>query len=167
VLLKTLYVLVFLEIHSRRILYANCTAHPKSAWVTQQARNLTWELSQLESPIQLAIHDRDCKFADEFDQVLRSEGANVVLTPYRCPRANAHCERVIKTLRHEALDWLLIFSERHLRFVLQAYVMHYNQQRPHLALDLRPPQAASEPGSGPVWREQVLYGLINEYRRAA
>lgn len=167
VLLKTLYVLVFMEIHSRRILYANCTAHPNSTWVTQQARNLTWELTGLETPVQLAIHDRDCKFAHEFDQVLRSEGANVVLTPYRCPRANAHCERVIKTIRHEALDWLLIFGERHLRSILHAYVRHYNHHRPHLALDLYPPQAVSGPGSGPVLREQVLYGLINEYRRAA
>ncbi len=31
VLLKTLYVLVFMEIHSRRMLYASCTAHPNSA----------------------------------------------------------------------------------------------------------------------------------------
>ena len=66
VLLRTLYVMVFMEIHSRRILYANCTAHPNSAWVTQQARNLTWELGQLEAPIQLAIHDRDAKFVDTF-----------------------------------------------------------------------------------------------------
>lgn len=71
VLLRTLYVMVFLEIGSRRILYANCTARPNSAWVTQQARNLSWELSQLEVPIRLAIHDRDTKFVDEFDQVLR------------------------------------------------------------------------------------------------
>ena len=62
VLLRTLYVLVFIEIHSRRILYANCSFHPNSAWVTQQARNLTWELSRLEVPVQLAIHDRDAKF---------------------------------------------------------------------------------------------------------
>jgi putative transposase len=83
--------------------------------VTQQARNLTWELNQLEAPIQLAIHDRDAKFVDEFDQVLRGQGARVALTPYRYPRANAHCERMIKTLRREALDWLLIFGERHNR----------------------------------------------------
>jgi len=69
VLLRTLYVLVFIEIHSRRILYANCTFHPNSAWVTQQARNLTWELSRLEVPVQLPIHDRDAKFVDDFDQV--------------------------------------------------------------------------------------------------
>ena len=82
--LRTLYVLVFLEIGSRRILYANCTAHPNGAWVAQQARNLSWELNQLEAPIRLAIHDRDSKFVDEFDQVLRGEGARVALTPFRC-----------------------------------------------------------------------------------
>ncbi len=118
VLLGTLYVLVFLEIHSRRILYANCTAHPNSAWVTQQARNLSWELNHCKAPIRLAIHDRDAKFVDGFDRVLRGEGVKVALTPYRRPKANAHCERVIKTLRHEALDWLLIIGERHLRLVL-------------------------------------------------
>jgi transposase InsO family protein len=164
VLLRTLYVLVFLEISSRRILYANCTAHPNGAWVTQQARNLTWELSGLETPIQLAIHDRDAKFVDEFDNVLRGEGAKVALTPYRRPRANAHCERMIKTLRHEALDWILIFGEHHLQLVLQQYIDHYNRQRPHLALDLRPPQPAAVVGSGPVLRQQRL---INEYHRAA
>ncbi len=167
VLLRTLYVLVFLEIGSRRILYANCTPHPNGAWVTQQARNLTWELNLLEAPIRLAIHDRDSKFVDEFDQVLRGEGARVALTPYRCPRANAHCERMIKTLRHEALDWLLVFGECHLRAVLRQYIDHYNQQRPHLALDLHPPQPAAAPGSGPVLRQQRLHGLINEYHRAA
>ncbi|HEV2036242.1 MAG TPA: integrase core domain-containing protein [Candidatus Dormibacteraeota bacterium] len=167
VLLRTLYVLVFLEIGSRRILYANCTANPNGAWVTQQARNLSWELTQLDAPIQLAIHDRDAKFANEFDQVLRAEGARVALTPYQCPRANAHCERVIKTIRHEALDWLLIFGERHLRLVLRQYIDHYNRQRPHLALDLHPPQPPAAGGSGPVLRQQILNGLINEYHRAA
>ncbi len=96
-----------------------------------------------------------------------AEGAKVVLTPYRRPRANAHCEQVIKTLRHEALDWLLIFGEQHLRVVLDQYTEHYNRQRPHLALGLRPPDAHAAEGSGPVRRRQLLYGLINEYHRAA
>ena len=167
VMLRTLYVLVFMEIHSRRILYVQCTAHTNSAWVTQQARNLSWELNRLQVPLQLAIHDRDSKFADEFDQVLRSEGVRVALTPYRRPRANAHCERVIKTIRIEALDWLLIFGERHLRLVLRQYVEHYNRQRPHLALDLRPPEPVAVSSSGPILRHQRLNGLINEYSRAA
>lgn len=167
VLLKTLYMLVFLEIQSRRILYVNCTAHPNSTWVTQQARNLSWDLSHLETPIQLFIHDRDSKFADEFDSVLQGEGAEVAVTPDRRPRANAHCERVIKTIRHEALDWLIIFDEQHLRRVLGEYVDHYNRQRPHLALNLRPPAAQSGRRSGAVFRRPRLFGLSNEYARAA
>ena len=98
---------------------------------------------------------------------LRTSGAKVVLTPYRRPRANAHCERVIKTIRHEALDWLLIFGERHLRQVLHEYVDHYNRRRPHLALDLRPPQSVADLGSGPIQRQQRLNGLISGYYRAA
>jgi putative transposase len=167
VMLRTLYVLVFLEIHSRRVLYVDCTAHPNSAWVTQQARNLSWELNELKAPLQLAIHDRDSKFAEEFDQVLRSEGVRVVLTPYRRPRANAHCERVIKTIRHEALDWLLIFGESHLRLVIRQYIEHYNCQRPHLALGLRPPEPVANQRSGQILRQQRLNGLISEYYRAA
>jgi hypothetical protein len=167
VLLKTLYVIVFMEIHSRRLLYTNCTAHPNSGWVTQQVRNLSWELPRLETPIQLAIHDRDTKFVDDFDDVLRGEGARVALTPYRRPRANAHCERAIKTLRHEALDWLIILDERHLRLVLRQYLDHYNRERPHLALHLRPPEGRCATVDGAIVRRPRLFGLINEYRRAA
>jgi hypothetical protein len=74
---------------------------------------------------------------------------------------------VIKTLRHEALDWLLIVGERHLQLVLRECIDHYNRQRPPLALDLHPPEPAARPGTGPVLREQRLNGLINEYHRAA
>ncbi len=73
----------------------------------------------------------------------------------------------MKILRHEALDWLPIFGERHLQLVLREYIDHYNRQRPHLALDLHPLQPAAADGLGPVLRQQRLNGLINEYHRAA
>ena len=38
--LKTLYVLVFIELGSRRVHLAGCSSNPTSAWVTQQARHL-------------------------------------------------------------------------------------------------------------------------------
>src|SRR5215472_4806549 len=59
VFLKRLYVLFFIHLESRRILFAACTESPDSGWVTQQARNLTWELTELGLRPRFLIRDRD------------------------------------------------------------------------------------------------------------
>jgi len=41
--LGTLWVLFFIELHTKRVHVAGATVHPHSAWVTQQARNLAIE----------------------------------------------------------------------------------------------------------------------------
>jgi putative transposase len=116
------------------------------------------------------IHDRDGKFAAAFDEVFRSEGIRVIHTPIRAPQANAHAERFVRTIRAECLDWLLILGRRHLERVLRAYAAHYNRERPHLALALHPPEAATamcQPNTGTIQRRDLLGGLIQEYHRAA
>ncbi len=80
------------------------TAHPDSAWVTQQARNLAMELDDRSTAIRFLIRDRDGKFTRSFDEVICSEGARVILTPVQAPNANAYAERVIETIRAECLD---------------------------------------------------------------
>ena len=87
--LKTLYVLFFIELSTRRVHVAGATAHPDSAWVTQQARNLAPSLSDRAVPARFLIHDRDCKYTGPFDEVFRTEGVEPIITPFRAPRANA------------------------------------------------------------------------------
>jgi hypothetical protein len=167
VFLKTLYVLFFIELSTRRVHVAGTTARPDSAWVTQQARNLS--IAGLLEDRHLLLRDRDAKFSGPFDEVLRTEGLSVVRTPVRAPRANAVAERWVGSVRRECLDHVLIFGRRHLRRVLGAYAEHYNRARPHRSIDLRPP----DPAPGPertdgerIRRRDVLGGLIHEYERS-
>jgi hypothetical protein len=166
--LRRFYVLFFIELESRRVHLAGCTTNPTGAWVTQQARNLSF--TGLFERMHYLIHDRDSKFSAAFDEVFRSEGINVIHTPIRAPQANAYAERFVRTIRAECLDWLLILGRRHLEHVLRAYSAHYNGERPHRGLALVPPEAAnaaSPPTTGEIKRRDQLGGLIHEYYRAA
>lgn len=120
----------------------------------------------------MPIHDRDCKFSRAFDDVFKSEGVEIIRTPFRAPNANAFAERV-GTVRRDCLDWLLIANRSQLERILRAYVDHYNTHRPHRALGLRPPAPGDRlhlVGSNPpdlIQRRDRLGGLIHEYARAA
>jgi putative transposase len=170
--LRRIYVLVFIELATRRVHLAGCTTNPDGAWMAQQARNFTFHLDEREEPLRFLIHDRDSKFCAAFDDVFAAEGIQVVRTPFRAPRANAFCERWIRTVRTECLDWLLIFSRRHLERVLRIYIHHYNRQRPHRALQLQAPEQEELEMMPPsvdatVRRRDRLGGLLHEYYAAA
>ncbi len=165
VLLKRLHVLFFIHLASRKILWAACTREPNAGWVTQQARNLFWELAEAGEGVTILIHDRDRKFARSLDAVFEAAGARVVVTPLLAPRANAHAERWVGSARRECLDWMLIVGQRHLRAVLDEYVAHYNEERPHQSCGLQPPEGRKPVGRGRVTSSRRLGGLIHEYRR--
>lgn len=149
------------------------TATPDGAWVVQQARNLLLMLGERERQVRFLVRDRDAKFSRSFDDVFSSEGAEVLVTPVRAPRANAYAERWVRTVRGECLDWLLIVGRGHLEQVLRVYVEHYNQHRPHQALGLEAPDPPArvtivgEDQQGRVRRRDLLGGLLHEYRPAA
>ena len=101
--LQTLYVLFFIELITRRVHFAGCTAHPDSTWVTQQARKMVWQLEEEAQPKRFIIHDRDAKFTRSFDTVFESENIEIVETPFRSPKANAYAERWVRSAREECL----------------------------------------------------------------
>ena len=84
--LRTLYVLFFIEVGSRRLHITTSTRHPSGTFVTQQARNLCFRLDERAEPLRYLIHDRDAKFCGSFDEVLRNEGIRIIRTPIRSPR---------------------------------------------------------------------------------
>jgi putative transposase len=171
--LRRLYVLFFIELDTRRVHLAGVSANPDGGWVTQQARNLLLMLGDQGRRVCFLLRDQDAKFSRSFNEVFRSEGGEVLVTPVRAPKANAYAERWVPTVRTECLDWLLIVGRSHLEQVLRVYVQHYNGHRPHRALGLAAPDppagltVVGEDRQARVRRRDLLGGLLHEYRRAA
>ncbi|GAC1613248.1 MAG: integrase core domain-containing protein [Herpetosiphon sp.] len=166
--LKTLYVLFFIEIGSRRVHFAGCTTSPTAGWVAQQARQVSWQIQDSVAPVRFLIHDRDTKFPAAFDAVFTTEQVKIIRTPVRAPNANAYAERWIRSIREECLDKVIILNERHLHRVLTTYVDYFNHARPHQGLDQRCPiPVKSTVRDGPIERRDLLGGVLHDYYRRA
>jgi putative transposase len=172
---KRLYALVFLGHGTRRPHIAGVTQHPTQDWTIQQARNLTADADTGArlSALRFLLRDRDTKYSTAFDAVFQAEDMNILTSAPQTPKMNAHCERVIRTLRNEVCDHILILNEAHAREVLAEYQRHYNEHRPHQAREQRPPDRhhqldrADSAFARTLLRKPVLNGLINEYHYAA
>ena len=168
---RTLYVFVTMELGSRRILHHNVTPHPTAEWTVQQFR----EALPGGHAYRFVVHDRDSIFSKELDKQVAAMGVKVLRTPVRAPKANSVCERFGGSMRRECLDYLIPFNERHLRFVLKAWIGHFNSARPHMSLGpgipsgLLAPVLINEhrhriPDDHEVRHVAVLGGLHHEYR---
>jgi transposase InsO family protein len=119
--------------------------------------------------LRFLIRDRDTKYTASFDAVFHTDDIEILKTPPQAPKANAHCERIIGTLRREILDHILIVNTTHAHRVLAESARHYNQHRPHQARNQQPPDAITRPPTnlyhnhGRVIRTRVLVGVINVY----
>jgi putative transposase len=157
---RLLYVFVVMEHATRRILHLNVTAHTTALWTLQQLRDAI----PPDHGYRFLIHDRDAIFSQEIDQRIGHLGLRVLKTPPRSPQANALCERLVGTLRRECLDFVIPLTENHLRHMLHAWVRHYNEGRPHMALGPGIPQP---PPQLPVPRQAHRHWLPAHLRVAA
>jgi putative transposase len=176
VCLKTLYVLFFVELHTRQVRVAGVTDHPNGAWVVQSARERSIEMESLDGATvpRFLLRDRNSKFTRAFDEGFAADGTQILKTPVQAPNANAHAERWVRTVRQECLDWVLIWGRRQLERVLDEYLRHDNHERPHRSLELGPPATVgdeSDPGAvtaaASVQRRDRLGGWVHEYYQAA
>jgi putative transposase len=171
VTLRRFYLLFFIDIPTRTVYLGGVTEHPTGAWTSQAARNLLLRHSDQLTDARALVRDRGSQFIDAFDEIFHTEHMKILRTPIQTPVANAFAERWIGTLRRELLDRTLIWNQRQLERLVVDYIDHYNQHRPHRALEQRPPAGALD-GLPPDRPLQVVktprcHGLINEYRNAA
>jgi transposase InsO family protein len=175
VLLRRLYVLAFIEHGTRRMHAGGVTANPTGEQTVQHARNLALTLDRRFEDIRFLLRDRGPNFTASSEAVFPATGTKILISAARAPRMNATCERLIGTLRREALDRILILGERHLRAVLTEYQVHYNTARPHQGIAQRVPDEEPDVAHATltnidrqqIRRKPVLGGLINEYTHAA
>ena len=169
-LVITYYVLFLIHLGTRRVHIAGITPNPDQRWMAQVVRNITDidESMLLEYNCKYLIHDRDSKFCERFDSLIRSANIEPVKLPPRSPNLNAYAERFILSVKSECLDRMILFGERSLRHVLKEYAAHYHFERNHQGIgnNLVFPQPAHEKGSErTIECRERLGGLLKFYHR--
>ena len=162
---QILYVLVVLRLDRRRVVHFNVTEYPTSHWAGQQiVEAFPWD----GSPRYL-LRGRDGVYGKEFCRGVNALGNLEVLTSPRSPWQNPYVERLIRSIRRECLNHVIVYNEAHLRCVLRSYFAYYHTARTHLALEKQSPQP--RPIEAQVRGRIVAFphvgGLHHAYRRAA
>jgi transposase InsO family protein len=135
--LVTYYVLVVMELATRRVQIASVTPHPTAAFMQQCARQLTDPFEGFFLGKRYLIHDR------------------------------AHCERFVRSIKEEALGHMMMLSKHALLYTIHQYLAHYHAERNHQGLDNQLIAREGEVGGqrGPVVRRKRLGGLLSYYYR--
>jgi putative transposase len=144
------------------------TRSPTDAWVAQQLR----EASPYGLAPKYLIRDNDSKFGPCFARVAKTSTIKILKTPVHATRVNAICERFLKSVRQECLDHLLILHEKQLQRMLNAYVIYFNQARPHQGIGQQIPDSSGSSRATPhkgtkVVAVLILAGLHHDYRTVA
>jgi putative transposase len=165
---RPLFAFFLIELKSRKVIHVGVTRSPTDAWVAQQLREAT---PYGQAPKYL-IRDNDSKFGPCFARVATTSGIKLLKTPVHAPRANAICERFLRSVRKECLDHLLILQEKQLQRVLNAYVEYFNQARPHQGIQQQIPGPSGPAISSHHARNKVIAlpimgGLHHDYHWAA
>jgi putative transposase len=165
--LVTYYVVVVMALATRRVEITGITPHPTAAFMQQCARQLTDPFEGFLLGKRYLIHDRDTKFTQAFDRLLKASGVEPIVLPPRSPNLNAHCERFVRSIKEEALAQMVILGEHSLYYAIQQYLAHYHYERNHQGLNnqLIAPEGAVGCHTGHVARRERLGGLLSYYYR--
>lgn len=128
---RDLFVLVFLHVKTRTVFVTPATANPNEEWVCTQATSFVDHVKQTGLKCEIVMHDRDTKFTARFDDLLKGSGIKIHKSSIRAPNMCAFVERFIQTIKHECLDYFIVFGERHLNYLCTTFTEFYHRHRPH------------------------------------
>jgi putative transposase len=165
---RPLFAFFLIELKSRKVIHVGVTHSPTDSWVAQQLREAT---PYGQAPKYL-LRDNDGKYGSCFARVATTSAIEMLKTPVHAPRANATCERYLRSVRQECLDHLVIFGEKQLQRVLNDYVAYFNQARPHQGIAQQIPEASRPAHSSHHANDRVIAvarvgGLHHDYQWAA
>lgn len=165
----TCYLLFVMELSSRRVHFAGCTANPDEAWMCQIARNLTDGEGGFLNGKKYLLMDRDTKSSMAFRIILEQGGVEAVRLPPRSPNLSPHIERFMRGLKEECLERLIFFGEKSLQSATISFLDHFHAERNHQGIGNR--LIAPEPGVGGTTGEiacrERLGGTLRYYYRKA
>lgn len=156
---KRFYLLIILELKSRRIVQWNLTETPTREFVKQRIALFSEDYPEKKT----LIYDNAPQFTSIDYDWYDIKGINISPS---APNMNAFTERVIGTIRRESLDQFILFSEKQVRNILREYVEYYNHHRPHQGVD-RIPAERYVPSFGNIHKDQILGGLHHNYYRSS
>ena len=158
---RLLFVLVILQHERRRLISLSVTDHPTAEWIARQITDaFPWD----EAPDYM-VRDRDGCYGHAVTKRLAAMGIRDHPIAPRSPWQNGHAERLIGSIRRECLDHIVVFGEAHLRRILAAYAVYYNELRTHLSLGKDSPCHRSVQRLGQLAAQPILGGLHHEYCR--
>jgi putative transposase len=172
--LRYLYVLVFLNVATRKVYATKATEHPNTAWVIERAAEFIRHAHDNKLGVDLVFHDADRTFGRAFDDSLRKKGLRPRRLRPRSPNLNAFVERWIQSIQVECLNHFVVLGAAHLDYLVQEFLTHYHEERPHQGLDNKliipgkPPPADEEiPSLRQVVCRERLGGLLKHFERRA
>ncbi|MBL7047485.1 MAG: transposase [Candidatus Marinimicrobia bacterium] len=144
---------------SRKIVRWCLTKHPSREFVRQQIIDFTYDLPEAIT----LIHDNGSQFTSiDFTQYQ----IKTVNTSVASPNMNVYVERLIGSVRREALDHFLLFSEKQVRQIIKKYVVYYNTLRPHQGIH-RIPESGNDSSIGTIQKKSILWNLHHHYYRSS
>jgi putative transposase len=159
-------VLIAIDYKTRKVEIAGIIPQAHKDWMKIMARHLSDPFDGFLKNKKYLIMDRDPLFCKDFIMILKAGGIECKKISKASPNMNPLAERYVQSIKHEALNRMLIFGERHLRHVVSEYVDYYNHCRPHQSLNQNMIEPLAQ-GDGEIECIEHLGGLLKSYRRAS